>query len=130
MTTVADWTRGHAVIALQRCPACSARWYFRRGFCPRCGAESVVDEPALGTGTVYSATLVARAPTDAWRAFAPYMIVLVDLDEGVRVMGHGVPTLAIGDRVCVDFETRADRLVPVFRPCATDVRQAQRPTNP
>jgi len=128
--TVADWTQGHAALAFQRCPACSARWYFRRDFCPRCGAESVLDESARGTGTVYSATLVARAPTDAWRAFAPYMIVLVDLDEGVRVMAHGVPSLAIGDRVTIEFETRADRLVPIFRSCVEDARQDQRPVNP
>lgn len=126
MTIAADWTQGHAALLIQRCPACAARWYFRRGFCPHCGAEAVVDEPARGTGTVYSATLVARAPTDAWRALAPYMIVLVDLDEGVRVMAHGVPTLAIGDRVAVAFETRADRLVPVFHPCPNDVRPEQR----
>lgn len=111
-----DWTRGQAVLLVQHCDACGGRWYFRRDFCPKCGSESVSGRPAAGTGVVYSTTLVTRAPSDAWRAHAPYAIVLVDLDEGVRVMAHGAPGLAIGDRVRASFETRADRLVPVFQP--------------
>jgi uncharacterized protein len=117
MTTVAkDWVGGQPALLVQQCGACGGRWYFRRDFCPGCGAESVSDRAAAGTGVVYSATLVTRAPSDAWRVHAPYAIVLVDLDEGVRVMAHGVPGLAIGDRVRASFETRADRLVPVFHP--------------
>jgi uncharacterized OB-fold protein len=30
---------------------------------------------------------------------APYTLVLVDLDEGPRVMAHGSPGLVIGQRV-------------------------------
>jgi len=112
----ADWTVGTPALYVQRCAACSARWYFRRTFCPRCGHEDVRTQAAAGTGTIHSATSVARAPTEAWRAHAPYTIVLVDLDEGVRVMAHGTNGLVIGQRVAVTFEKRADRLVPVFHP--------------
>lgn len=54
---------------------------------------------AAGRGTVYAVTVVTRAPSDEFRSLAPYTLVLVDLEEGSRVMAHGVPGLAIGDKV-------------------------------
>jgi uncharacterized OB-fold protein len=113
---VPDWTRGERGLALQRCGTCAHLWYFRRDFCPACGAASPVDAAAAGTGVVEAATLVHRAPSDAFRALAPYLLVLVRLDEGVRVMGHGAPALAIGDRVRLGFRDAAGRPVPYFDP--------------
>jgi uncharacterized OB-fold protein len=111
---VADWTHGERGLALQRCVACAHLWYFHRDFCPACGAGSPVDAAAAGTGAVEATTLVHRAPSDAFRALAPYRLVLVRLDEGVRVMGHGAPALAIGDRVRLGFREVAGRPVPYF----------------
>ena len=74
-------------------------WYFHRSFCPACGTDEPVVHQASGTGTVHASTLVARAPTEELRAHAPYLIVLVDADEGFRLMAHGDPDLQIGDRV-------------------------------
>jgi len=116
LPAVADWTRGEAGLALQRCAACAHLWYFRRDFCPACGAPSPVAVAAAGDGVVEAGTLVHRAPSDAFRALAPYRLVLVRLDEGVRVMGHGAPALAIGDRARLGFREAAGRPVPYFDP--------------
>lgn len=113
---VPDWTRGGTGLALQRCTACAHLWYFRRDFCPACGTASPADLAAGGGGAVEAATLVHRAPSDAFRALAPYLLVLVRLDEGVRVMGHGAPALAIGDRVRLGFRDAAGRPIPYFDP--------------
>jgi uncharacterized OB-fold protein len=110
----ADWTQGEAGIALQGCTACGHAWYFRREFCPACGAGSPRSMPAAGGGTVQASTLVHRAPDDAFRAEVPYALVLVELDEGVRVMAHGNPDLVIGDAVQVSFRLIAGRLLPHF----------------
>ena len=61
-----------------------------------------------------ASTLVHRAPDDAFRAEVPYALVLVELDEGVRVMAHGNPDLVIGDAVQVSFRLIAGRLLPHF----------------
>ena len=53
-----------------------------------------VTQTGVGTGTVHARTLVARAPTEELRAHAPYLIVLVDADEGFRLMAHGDPDAA------------------------------------
>ena len=114
MSTVADWTRGAAGLAYQACSGCGATWYFHRTFCPRCGQAGPEDRAAGGSGTVHAATLVVRAPSEALRAYAPYAIVLVDADEGFRVMAHGAQDLRIGDRVRCRFIDLAGRQVPYF----------------
>jgi uncharacterized OB-fold protein len=112
----ADWTRGGRGLALQRCARCAHVWYFRRDFCPACGAADPVSFAPAGEGTVDASTLVHRAPDDAFRALAPYRLVLVSLDEGPRVMAHGAPSLAIGERVRLTFREAAGRPVPYFEP--------------
>jgi uncharacterized OB-fold protein len=109
-----DWTEGGAVIVYQRCNACEAKQYFRRAFCHACGSTELSVLSAEGTGTVYAVSYVTRAPTPEARAHGPYTIVLVDADEGFRLMAHGAHDLAIGDRVSVTFNRFIDGLVPYF----------------
>jgi hypothetical protein len=58
--------------------------------------------------------LVTRAPTEEMRAHAPYLIVLVDAEEGFRLMAHGDPTLKLGERVRCSFKTLTGKLIPSF----------------
>ncbi|HXV09082.1 MAG TPA: OB-fold domain-containing protein [Burkholderiales bacterium] len=111
---IPDWTQGGEGIAYQACVGCGAVWYFRRTFCPRCGRASPEDRAAGGAGTVHAVTLVARAPSEELRAHAPYAIVLVDTDEGFRMMAHGDVDLRIGDRVQCRFISLAGRIVPRY----------------
>jgi uncharacterized OB-fold protein len=111
---VLDWTRGEEGIAYQACPTCGGLWYFRRTFCPRCGRSHPEDRQSSGVGTVHAVTLVTRAPGEELRAHAPYLIALIDTDEGFRLMAHGDRTLRIGDRVRARFVTLAGRLMPHF----------------
>lgn len=113
-STLPDWTLGTPGIVYQRCGSCSSVWYFRREFCPACGSAAPQPLASAGRGTVHAGTLVHRAPSDEFRALAPYRVVLVDVDEGFRMMGHGHESLAIGDRVRCRFEQLAGRLLPFF----------------
>ena len=111
---LADWTRGGDRLTYQHCLHCGRVFYFRRDFCPRCGVSVPPVRAATGLGTVYAATLVLRAPSDEFRAIAPYRIVLVDLDEGFRAMAHADPTLVIGDRARCQPRLIAGRMLPYF----------------
>ena len=112
--SVLDWTKDGDGIAYQVCGNCNAVWYFQRGFCPECGAAAPATLQASGLGTVHARTLVARAPTEEWRAHAPYLIVLIDVDEGFRLMAQGDADLQIGDRVRARFAQLAGRKIPYF----------------
>lgn len=65
---------------------------------------------------MYAATTVVRAAAPEWKAVAPYAIVLVDLDEGIRIMAHGTPGLAIGEPVRIGWLRIGERLVPRAEP--------------
>ena len=98
----------------QRCGACGHAWYFQRDFCPACGITAPQLLEAEGAGTLYASTLVHRAPTDEFKALLPYAIVLVQMREGFRVMGHGEPGLPLDTAVRCEMRAIAGRLLPFF----------------
>ena len=100
-------------IRYQACPACGAAQTLARYACRACGSTSLEWRTALGAGRVYALTTVARAPSDEYRALAPYTLAIVELDEGARLMGHADGDLRIGDRVRARFFRFGDR--PLIR---------------
>ena len=114
MTKPADWISGHDAILYQSCAVCGKAQYFRRGFCAACGSSDLAEKRASGKGTVYATSVVMRAATPETRAHVPYNIVLVDTEEGFRMMAHGANDLRIGDSVTARFVQFAGRLVPYF----------------
>jgi uncharacterized protein len=114
MSEPADWTQGHEAILYQTCGSCRCVQYFRRDFCAACGSTKLTETRASGEGTIYAASLVCRAATPETRAHVPYNIVLVDTQEGFRMMAHGADDLAIGDRVTARFVSFAGHIVPYF----------------
>lgn len=118
MTAASPFTDGLAtgVLRYQRCTACGQAVTGQRFACTACGSPRLAWHDSAGTGTVWSVSTVHRAPTEAWRAEAPYTLVLVTLDEGPRVMGHGVPGLAIGQRVRADPVVLAGQALVRFVP--------------
>ena len=93
----AELDQGKFLIA--QCGSCSKFHYYPRENCPFCGSGEVVFVAPKGTGVVYSYTVVARKA----EAGGDYNVVLVDLDEGVRLMSRveGVDphSVKIGQRV-------------------------------
>lgn len=69
-----------------RCEACAETFFPPRAVCPRCRSAAGVGTVALSrTGTVYSFTRVVRTPA---HLKDPYVLALVDLPEGVRLMAQ------------------------------------------
>lgn len=108
-------------LALQRCPSCGQIVFYPRTLCPHChdGTPDWID--ASGRGTVYSFSVLHRAGSPGFEADVPYVVALVDLEEGVRMMANLVNVdkerLEIGMAVVVTFERRSeDFVVPQFEP--------------
>jgi hypothetical protein len=102
-------------LRLPRCQDCGQVFFFPRPCCPHCWAEAIGWERSAGQGTVYavSEVHVAFDPT----LEVPYLVALVDLDEGVRLPARldpaGVP-YAIGDRVAIAFAEDPAAELPRF----------------
>ena len=114
----APFTEGLAqgLIRYQRCSACGTAQTLARYACQHCGHAGLAWHDAAGTGTVRAVTVVARAPSDEFRPLAPYTLVLVQLDEGPRLMAHATPGLRIGDAVRAGFFIHNGRTLVRFAP--------------
>ena len=107
-------------LELQRCTACGAARFYPRPVCTACGDGAWEWFVASGRGRVESFTIVHRAPTPAFRGRVPYVLAMIVLDEGPRMManvlGDDALSAKIGDRVEVCFEARGEgRALPQFR---------------
>jgi uncharacterized OB-fold protein len=95
------------VLRYQACTQCGAVQPIPRGVCARCKGDDLAWRDSAGLGTVLSHTTVHRAPSAAFRQETPYVIALVDMDEGFRLManvqGGAEAPVAIGARVRIGF---------------------------
>jgi uncharacterized OB-fold protein len=109
-------------LRIQRCNACGARRFPPGPACQGCDAYDRGYEVAAGTGTVFS-YVVHRHPPVPGREL-PIVIALVELDEGVRMVGEvvgavsdaGDDQIEIGMPLRVEFQRVDDELtLPVWR---------------
>jgi uncharacterized OB-fold protein len=106
-------------LRIQRCDGCGALRHPPGPLCPRCGSPDPGYVVAAGTGTVFSYVVHHHPPVPGKRL--PLVIALVELDEGVRVLGE---MTGVGpDQVSVDMPVRIEFLridgeltLPAWRP--------------
>jgi uncharacterized OB-fold protein len=72
--------------ALQRCRSCGSVWHPPQPRCPTCQAADPEWFESRGKGEVHSYTVVRHAVHAAIAERLPYAVVLVELDEGPRIV--------------------------------------------
>lgn len=109
---------------IQHCPQCQQHVFTPRELCPHCGHDTLRWVRPSGSATVYSSTTIARKPD----AGGDYNLALLDLDEGVRMMGRvqGLEPaqVHIGMRVQAQVVQQAGRGLVVFVASAPAASQA------
>jgi uncharacterized OB-fold protein len=110
-------------LRLQKCNACQRLQFYPRIMCSHCQRQSLGWIVATGRGEVASFTVVRRGVSEAYPT--PYIVALIDLEEGLRMMSHVVgidpESVAVGDLVKVEFEDWSDEItMPVFRVVSAD----------
>jgi uncharacterized protein len=109
-------------LVIQQCKSCGTRHFMARSQCPSCWSDQLEWVDCAGTGTIYSFSVVHRASMPEFAAIVPYVVALIELDEGPRmfanVVGERALEVGIGDRVKVCFEVRGDdgAKLPQFTP--------------
>jgi len=103
---------------VQRCTSCGHHQLYARAHCLRCRAE-VEWVDASGDGVVYSFTVIRQNMSRSFRHLLPYVVALVDLAEGPRLMTNvvGCPPedVRVGSKVRVRFEPVSDAAaLPLF----------------
>ena len=118
-----DALREHKLL-IQRCSDCEHAYYYPRPFCPECLSANVAWEEASGRGRLYSFVINYRA---APGFVSPYVIAVVELEEGPRMMTNLVGVEPDPELVRCEMpveiifdDVTTDVTLPRFRPLIDD----------
>lgn len=107
-------------LVVQHCDACGHHQLYPRARCLACGGPVSWVE-ASGRGSVYSYTVIRQNYARPFRDWIPYVVALVDLEEGPRLMtnivGCDPEAVAVGMAVRARFEAVSDEAgITLFEP--------------
>lgn len=116
-TTEAFWAAcNERRLLVQHCRACGGHQFYPRPFCLACESNDLEWVESAGRGTIYSLTTIRMPVTPELPP--PYLLALVDLDEGPRLLTNIVDaaSASIGERVALSWRERPELPpLPVFR---------------
>lgn len=102
---------------LPKCRECKRFHHHPRPWCPYCWAADLDWQEPSGKATIVTYTVVRQAPSPAFTA--PYVLAIVELEEGPRMMANviecNVDEVRVGMAVEVVFESRGNLALPQFR---------------
>ena len=103
-------------LVMQRCDGCRRLVWYPRHMCPHCGGFSLTWERLCGRGVIHAVSVHHRPAHPAFADRVPYSVVLVDLEEGARIMSNVFgPPPSVGDDVSVAWLPLDDgRNLPTF----------------
>lgn len=106
---------------MPRCDDCGKFHFYPRALCPHCSSPRLTWAACSGRGTVYSYTIVHRAPSPALADKVPYAVAIVEVEEGphlmTNIMNVKPEDVRIGMPVRVDYDDLApETALPVFVP--------------
>ncbi|HKF18346.1 MAG TPA: Zn-ribbon domain-containing OB-fold protein [Candidatus Dormibacteraeota bacterium] len=110
-------------LRIQRCTPCREFYFYPRPFCPRCLSADVHWVRVSGRARLHSYVINHRA-APGFEAEAPYVIAIVELEEGPRMMANVVDVEPRPERLLLDmdlevaFAPRGNMHIPVFRPAS------------
>jgi len=121
-------TRQHRLVA-QRCARCGRFRWTPSEVCPDCLETRAAWTPLSGRAVVWSLAVYRRAMHPAFKEAVPYTVAMLELPEGIRMLGMvGTSTgdadrdgeVRIGDEVAVDYLDIDDEITLVrWVPTAT-----------
>ena len=105
-------------LVVPRCTSCGTFRLPPSPFCFNCRAQEVEWIDHDGAGEIYSFTILHRAGRPGFDADVPYVVALVELEEGPRVLTRIADVepndVRIGQPVRAAFVAYGDFAIPVF----------------
>jgi uncharacterized OB-fold protein len=108
-------------LSIQKCLACGRFYFYPRDFCPFCRSSRVMWATVSGRATLYSYVIVYQ-PIPGYEDDVPYVLAIVTLEEGPRMMSNIVgveprpEALDLDMPLQVCFEPQGKWKVPRFTP--------------
>jgi uncharacterized OB-fold protein len=113
-------------LVMQYCGHCGFTGYPPVPRCPRCHGGQLTWREVSGRGTVHSFTVVHHSVHPVTANALPYVLVLVSLDEGPRMLTNlrdcAAEEVRVGLEVEVTFEDLGGGIgLPQFRPAGASI---------
>jgi uncharacterized OB-fold protein len=89
-------------LMLPKCKACGKLHFFPRPFCPHCFSWDLEWVRCSGKGKLYS-FLINHRPAPGFEEETPYVIAVVELDEGPRMLSNLIDIEPTPEAVQVDM---------------------------
>jgi len=108
-------------LVVQQCADCKQTRLPATTYCPKCQSPNSTWIQCTGLGEVFSWIVVHHPiPKEAYAKDVPYVVALVTLDEGPRIVSNIIDCapskIEAAMRVKVKFEKQDDLLMPKFVP--------------
>jgi uncharacterized protein len=110
-------------LVVQRCLGCGAHRFPARDLCSRCLSREVDWVPVSGRGSIFTWAVMHQVYHPGFADAVPYAVVVVELEEGARLISNLVdcPTADIRAGMPVEAvfdDVTAEATLPKFRPRA------------
>ena len=108
-------------LVMPKCASCGAVTFPPTVACPQCSGKEFTWTEMSGRGTVYSFTVYHRLYHPAFKEKVPYVVAVIALDEGPRIISNviGIPPDDVRCELPVQVtydEVRDGYLIPKFLP--------------
>lgn len=120
-----DATKRHE-LWIQQCQDCQKHYFYPRPYCPHCLSANTQWVRASGRGRLHTFSINHR-PAPGFEEVAPYIIAVVELAEGPRMMTNLVGVDPDPAKLSKDMpvevvfqDVTAEITLPLFRPVTPD----------
>lgn len=112
-------------LMLPKCDDCGKAFFYPRIACPHCHSRNVGWIQASGKGKLYSFEIAYRSLNPAYKIEPPYVLAMIELEEGPRMMSNMINVEATPEALKCDmpvevvFEKQNDDVtLPLFQPAS------------
>ncbi|PWG61535.1 Zn-ribbon domain-containing OB-fold protein [Spiribacter halobius] len=114
-------------LTLQYCDDCQRWVFYPRARCPYCWSDALSWRDASGEGTVAARIIVHKPGHPAFLEDVPYVVALIDLAEGPRMLSNVVDchpdAVEVGMPVRLRWTERENLTLPTFAPAGAKEAQ-------
>jgi uncharacterized OB-fold protein len=110
-------------LMLPKCADCGHTFFYPRAVCPRCASRAIGWIEASGRGRLHAFGIAQQSFNRAFKVRPPYVLAMIELEEGPRLMSNLVNVTADPAHVRCDmpvevvFERLTDEVtLPLFQP--------------
>lgn len=110
-------------LMLPRCADCGHVFFYPRIVCPKCHSRAIAWIQASGRGKLHAFEIAYQAFQRAWKIKPPYVLAMIELEEGPRMMSNLVNVAPDPKAIRCDMPVEVvftklndDVTLPLFQP--------------